>query len=193
MSLWPAQEYTLQKMMAGLGRGWIDLYIDDAEAAWRGANDHWKRARRVFLHLLENIPVYMLHWRSLSALAMAEKARKAGADESGFLRAAESDAAVLGGLTLAHGPAMGEAVLAGVFEFRADRNAAMSHLQSAVERFEAVSMVTMAELARRELGRLQGGQAGAAMTRSAEEKLRSYGVRNADKMQRLFLRGAGVL
>ena len=65
MSLWPVQEYTLQKMMAALGRGWIDLYIDDAEAAWRGADEHWKRARRVFLHLLENIPAYMLHWRAL--------------------------------------------------------------------------------------------------------------------------------
>ena len=193
MSLWPAQEYTLQKMMAGLGHGWIDLYIDDAEAAWRGANDHWKRARRVFLHLLENIPAYMLQWRGLSALAMAEKARKEGRDESEFLRSAERDAAVLRGLTLAHGPAMGEAILAGVAEFRADRNQAMEYLQSAARTFEALSMLTLAEILRRELGRLRGGEEGAAMTRSAEEKLRSYGVHNLDAMRRLWLRGAGLL
>jgi serine/threonine protein kinase/tetratricopeptide (TPR) repeat protein len=193
MSLWPAQEYTLQKMMAGLGRGWIDLYIDDAEASWRDANDHWRRARRVFLHLLENIPAYMLHWRALSALAMAEKARKSGGDESAFLRAAERDAAKLRRLTLAHGPAMGEAILAGVAEFRADRNGAVEHLQSAMQTFEALSMVTMAEIARRELGRVKGGEEGAAMIRSAEEKLRSFGVRDPDAMRRVFLRGAGVL
>jgi tetratricopeptide (TPR) repeat protein len=193
MSLWPAQEYTLQKMMAGLGRGWIDLYMDDAEAAWRGANDHWKRARRVLLHLLENIPAFMMHLRGLAALAMAEKKRKQGGDESAFLRAAERDASVLRRLTLAHGRAMGEAILAGVSEFRADRNGALSHLQSAVQTFEALSMLTMAEIARRELGRLRGGPEGAAMSQSAEEKLRSYGVHNPDGMQRLFLRGAGVL
>ncbi|HTS47061.1 MAG TPA: AAA family ATPase, partial [Bryobacteraceae bacterium] len=193
MSLWPAQEYTLQKMMAGLGHGWIDLYIDDAEAAWRGANEHWKRARRVFLHLLENIPAYMLQWRGLSALAMAEKARKEGRDEREFLRSAERDAGVLRGLTLAHGPAMGEAILAGVAEFRADRNQAMAYLQSAARTFEDLSMLTLAEIARRELGRLQGGEEGARMTRSAEEKLRSYGVHNLDAMRRLWLRGAGIL
>ena len=193
MALWPAQEYTLQKMMAGLGRGWIDLYIDDAEAAWRGANDHWKRARRVFLHLLENIPAYMLQWRGLSALAMAEKARKTGADEEEFLRAAERDAAVLRRLTLAHGPAMGEAILAGVAEFRRDRNKAMAYLESAAQKFEALSMLTLAEIARRELGRLRGGKEGQGMMRSAEEKLRSYGVHNLDAMQRLWLRGAGIL
>ena len=193
MSLWPAQEYTLQKMMAALGHGWIDLYIDDAEAAWRAANEHWKRARRVFLHLLENIPAYMLQWRGLSALAMAEKARKEGRDEREFLRSAERDAGVLRGLTLAHGPAMGEAILAGVAEFRADRNQAMAHLQSAARTFEALSMLTLAEIARRELGRLRGGEEGAEMTRSAEEKLRSYGVHNLDAMRRLWLRGAGIL
>lgn len=193
MSLWPAQEYTLQKMMAGLGRGWIDLYIDDGEAAWRGANDHWKRARRVFLHLLENIPAYMLQWRGLSALAMAEKARKEGADEREYLRAAERDASVLRGLTLAHGPAMGEAILAGVAEFRGDRAQAMAHLESAARTFEALSMFTLAEILRRELGRLRGGEEGAALTRSAEEKLRSYGVQNLDAVRRLWLRGAGLL
>jgi len=31
------------------------------------------------------------------------------------------------------------------------------------------------------------------MSKSAEEKLHSYGVRNPDRMQRLFLRGARVL
>jgi tetratricopeptide (TPR) repeat protein len=193
MSLWPAQEYTLQKMMAALGRGWIDLYIDDAEAAWRAANDHWKRARRVFLHLLENIPAYMLQWRGLSALAMAEKARREGADEREFLRAAERDAAVLRGLTLAHGPAMGEAILAGVAQFRGDRNQAMAHLESAARTFEALSMLTLTEIARRELGRLRGGEEGAALAANAEEKLRSYGVRNLDAMRRLWLRGAGIL
>jgi len=54
-------------------------------------------------------------------------------------------------------------------------------------------MLTLAEIARREIGRLQGGEEGARMTQSAEEKLRSYGVHNLDAMRRLWLRGAGVL
>lgn len=193
MSLWPVQEYTLQKMMAALGRGWIDLYIDDAEASWRAANDHWKRARRVFLHLLENIPAYMLHWRALSALAMAEHTRKAGRDPQEFIRAAERDAASLRRLTLSHGLAMGEAVLAGVAALRSDRAKAIAHLKVATQGFDRAAMMTLAATSRRELGRLMGNEEGVHTMRSAEEQLASLGVRNVDGITRVFLRGTRAL
>jgi tetratricopeptide (TPR) repeat protein len=193
MSLWPVKEYSLQKLMSGLGRGWIDLYVDDAEAAWRGANHHWKQCRRVFLHLLENIAVYVLSWRSQAGLAMAEHARKSGADASIYLRAAERDASVLARLKLAHGPGMAEAALAGVAGLRQDRAGAIAHLRMAVTRLEAVSMDTTAEAARRELGRLLGGEEGHEMMRRADEKLRTLGVRNIAGITRVFLRGTAVL
>ena len=88
---------------------------------------------------------------------------------------------------------MGEAILAGIAGLHSDRDKAIVHLKSAIERLDRVPMMTLAATARRELGRISGGEEGAAMMRTAEEKLAWLGVRNIDGITRLFLRGTRVL
>ncbi len=59
---------------------------------------------------------------------------------------------------------------------RADREAAVAHCKKAVVGFERAGLVAAGACARRRLGQLQGGDAGAAEIRAADEWMAAHGI-----------------
>jgi hypothetical protein len=70
-----------------------------------------------------------------------------------------------------------------------DQARAVEHLRNAMIAFEANSVMTYAAVLRRSLGRVIGGEQGAALMVQAEDAARAMGVADFDAMTRGFTFG----
>jgi hypothetical protein len=85
--------------------------------------------------------------------------------------------------------ALGAIVEGGVRQLRGDLDGAVSWWRRAAELCDGVEMRLHAAGVRWELGRLVGGDEGAALSAGAEETLRSAGVRSPVRMVTTFTGG----
>src|SRR5439155_23592147 len=77
---------------------------------------------------------------------------------------------------------LGALIDGGVAMARGNAVAARAHLEAAVAGFAATEMALWAAVARWQLGRLVGGDEGAALVRAAEELMRAQSVRDPGRV-----------
>jgi eukaryotic-like serine/threonine-protein kinase len=77
-------------------------------------------------------------------------------------------------------------VVAGIAVLEGKRDAARKLLEGAIVDAEACGMISLAALARRRLGQLAGGEAGARTIAEADEVLRARGVADPARFARIF-------
>jgi hypothetical protein len=129
-----------------------------------------------------------VHARAQAALALALE----HPGDRALVRVAERSARLLEADTVcAVSPGVAQLIRAGVAARRGRHADAMRLLERAVPVFEASGMTVFAGAARRRLGELAGGDAGAQTIARADASMRAVGIVQPAGMTRAFANGFG--
>lgn len=188
MAQWSKQGFHIEHYYELLALTQADLYSGDGARAYARIVDKWPAYRRSLLHLVQMLGAMALQLRARSALAAAGTSN----EKDALLARATSDARRLARLRVGWATPMAELIQAGVARARrADDARAASLLRSAVAGFERAEMALYAAAARRCLGRVVGGDEGAALVRAADEWMKEETVKNPQRMAAMLAPGFG--
>jgi hypothetical protein len=178
--------YTLQVAATAFLRTWVLLYQGRADAAWTFVSGEWPRLRQHNYMRLHQLWNWAVHARAQAALALALE----HPEDRALVRVAERSARLLEADTVcAVSPGVAQLIRAGVAARRGRHADAMRLLERAVPVFEASGMTAFAGVARRRLGELTGGDAGAQMIARADASMRAVGIVQPARMTRAFANG----
>ena len=150
----------------------VDLYCGEGARAYERITAAWRPFKRALMLEVQTIWASAHFARGRAALAAA----RAGRPE--LIRAAARDARVLTRSKVPYIRALGALVDAGVWHARGDLTRAAEGLRQAALRSDEAEMPLHGEGARWELGRILGGDEGAALVAAAERALRTEAVRD---------------
>ena len=189
MALWPSEgrSFLFQHWLALKTATYADLYDGDAAAALGRVTRQWPALQASGLLRLQFLTIFAHHLRAAASLAAA---RRGAMDRSRGIAAAEEDAARLSRaakLPIAEGAAA--LVRAGAAALRRRPEAALGHLETAIQRYEAADMALHAAVARRRKGELTGGEAGRAMIAAADGAMASGGIANGERWAAMIAPG----
>ncbi|HEY3354048.1 MAG TPA: hypothetical protein VGQ83_12420, partial [Polyangia bacterium] len=174
LARWSRQGYHTQHWLGFSTEAMIALYEGDVAAARAHIAQQWPALRRSLLMRVQAVRVEALLFRARAALAAA---RDPGAAPA-LLRAATRDARRVRRERTRWTAPLADLVEAGVAACAGDRAQAVAHLEAAIRGFDAADMALYLIAARYRLGEVQGGEAGAALTRAARAWLEAQRVRN---------------
>jgi eukaryotic-like serine/threonine-protein kinase len=173
----------IQHFNALMSEVMTDLYVGDGESAWRRMDGALKPYERAFMLRVQTLRVSAQFARGRAAVAAGRHARPE------LFRVASADARALAKEGVAYARGLGALLEAAVAHARGDVERTLALLREAIARLEASEMRLHVEAARWELGRLIGGDDGAALVKAAEDHLRSEGVRDPVAMVATFTTG----
>ncbi len=160
-----------------------DVYLGDAAAAYGRVEDKWRAFHRSLLLRMQTLRCVAHFGRARAALA----ASRTGRPE--LLRIAAADARALNREKVPYCLALAAIVEGGVRQLRGDTEGAVERWRRASTLCDEVEMRLHAAGVRWELGRLIGGDEGAALIAGAETTLREAGVRAPVRMVTTFTGG----
>ncbi|HXU73907.1 MAG TPA: protein kinase [Polyangia bacterium] len=160
-----------------------DIYRGDVAGAWERVDGTWRAIQRSLLLHMQTLRCVAHFGRARAAMAAA----RAGRPE--LIRVAAGDARALAREKVAYCVALGAIVEGGVRQLRGDLEGAVTWWRRAAELCDGVEMRLHAAGVRWELGRVIGGDEGAALTAAAEQALRDAGVRSPVRMVTSFTGG----
>lgn len=173
----------VQHLFSLVGATYVDLYrgvprsLETLEAQWAPLR------RQFFLHVrFSRTTLFELRAR---ARLLSAKRRK----DASLLRAAEADVRSLFSTGGQAELGFGQLVLAGVQYQRGQQERAQTLLESAIVQLDEVGLELWSLSARYVLGRLQGGEAGAALRRQAHAVLLERGTVSVPKLTHMMLPG----
>jgi len=174
-------EYQIQDFLNHYMGTWLDLYEGEGPAAMERLQAMWPALRRSLLLNILDVKQRMIHIRAYAAIA-------AGSNPQ-LLKSALKDARTLERIHCPGNAAIAAVVRASVAHKRGDPAAAILGLADAVARFEADGMPHFAAGARRQRGRLLGGDEGAAHVAQADAALTEIGIAEPERATALFAPG----
>jgi hypothetical protein len=160
-----------------------DVYAGDGIKGYEGLQASWRAFRRSLILHMQTLRCVAHYGRGRAALAAARQGRPE------LLRVAAGDARALQREKIAYCVAVGTIVEGGVRQLRGDREGAVRVLRRAAELCDGVEMRLHAAGARWELGRILGGDEGAALVTAAEAALRAQNVRSPARMVTTYTGG----
>jgi hypothetical protein len=175
---WSHQGFHIQHLNFYYGSLYIDMYSGDAEAAWRRVTETEPLLESSLLLRIQQVQGDVLQQAGRCAVALAA----VSADKSALLRRAEKSARRLEGHQTAWASAFAYLIESGAAYVRGDTAGAERLLAETVKRFELAQMDLFAAAARRQLGRLRGGDEGRALVEQADAWMRAQEVRNPARM-----------
>ncbi len=167
----------------------IDLYAEDADAAYRHVNEAWPLLEKSQLMRIRVVRQRTLLLRAWSCLALARKTQ----DNARLLRRAKRDARLLERephYSAESNRARGQMIYAGIQAILGDRGGAIEHLRAAVAGFESTGAQLFHAVAQRRLGELLGGDEGQALIDQADAWFASEGIVRPQRVVGML--GAGV-
>lgn len=164
-------------------------YAGEFDRAWQLITDGWRILEPLRLFRFELVMSLAFERRAYCALGMAAVATVRGQSPDPFLRSAEQDARNLERWKTSWGPFAAHLVRAGVAAHRGDRSRALEHLTVAEEAFTRQGMALLRTVSRWRRGSLIGGDAGRALTQESREWMLAQGVKNPDRLNRVFAPG----
>jgi len=165
------------------------LYASDGRAALGVVHDRWRELERSFILRVQACRIVMFDLRGRAALAAA---LAAGPDERPRLHAqAARDARRLERERVPWADALAGLLRAGVAAARGEAVAARAQLTGAITAFERVDMALHAEVARRTLGRLIGGDEGRALVAGADAWMATQAIVSPARMSALLAPAGG--
>lgn len=163
----------------------VDLYQGETAAAWQRVTGMWSKFSNSLLPRIQNLRWHMHFMRGSIAVAAALTA----ADPRPLLKAAERDARQLRRERLAPAAACSEFIFAALANARGDPAGVRRHLTEAAHGFQANHQGLWAAAAGFRLGKLLGGEEGAAWIANAEQWMSTHGIKNHVRMTAAFAPG----
>lgn len=170
---WTVRWVHLQHYHQLLGDAQVALYTGDAEPAHRALEERWPALRAAQLLRISLIDDEIRHLRARLSIATALSGSRR---RDALLADAARDAARVTRAQEAAIAPLGELALAAVDHARRDEARAAARLRRCVTAFDRADMAAYAAAARAALGRVLGGDEGAALVGQAEEALRGQAV-----------------
>jgi eukaryotic-like serine/threonine-protein kinase len=186
MGTWSQKGFYMQHYFELLSSAHIDLYEGDGRRAWERVSRSWPALTRSLLLRVQFIRCLMLHLRGRSAVAAALGAEPR--QRRTLLAQARADARSLESERVGYADGFAELVRAGIASFD-DPHAAVAALRRASMAFGAAAMSLYVAAARRCEGLLLGGDAGAALIRSANAAFAAEQVRDPARMTAMWITG----
>ncbi|HEX4446564.1 MAG TPA: hypothetical protein VH044_07510, partial [Polyangiaceae bacterium] len=182
MAAWPERGFSVQRYRALVAEVNIELYADEAPAAYARVRRHWGALRRSLLMSVQYIRADAYFMRARCALAVGKP------------REAERFARKLDAERMPWTSALASLVHALVALAQGDRKGAAARLRAAVDRAEAVDMNLHAAVGRLRLGAL--GEGGLRLRESDEDQaarariwMAEQGVVRADRIVAMLAPG----
>jgi hypothetical protein len=169
-----------------LGDRQIDLYVGDAEAAYRAVHAQWGALAGSMLLMVQLTKLEALHLRARAALMLAEGRPS---DRESLCREAARDARSIGAEAMPWSDPLAALLRAGIAATRGDAAQALSSLGQAEAGLVAADMGLYAAAARYYRGKLMGGDEGRALEVAAVGWMAGQGVKNPERMAALHAPG----
>jgi serine/threonine protein kinase len=160
-----------QHFQAAMSDATTDVYAGDAVKAYEGIATRWRAFQRSLILHLQTLRCVAHYARGRAALAAARQGRPE------LVRVAAADARALVREKVGYCVAAGNILEAGVRMLRGDREAAVRLYRRAASSCEAAEMHLHVAGMNWELGRILGGDEGAALVAGAEAAMRAQGIR----------------
>ena len=186
---WSRDDFQVQHFTTLTANAQIALYRGDARAAWQLVADQWSGLKDAMLLRVEIVRIYMLHLRARCALAAAASS----VDRARLLRAAAADARRLDRERPAYAHALGRTIRSALLVQHGDIAGGTTLLGTAIEQLERAGWGCFSTGARRQLGRLLGGETGARTVREVDAQLEAQLVKRPDLLCALQAPGFDVL
>ncbi len=187
MGEWSRQDFQVQHFMTLTAETQIDMYAGDPASAWLRVRQQWAGVADAMLLHVEIVRVYMQHLRARCALAAVE----AGGDRQQLLRWAEADARRLERGRPPYARALARPVRAALAYARGETADAARLLHAGADELDALGWGAFGAGARRQYGRLVGGERGRAIVEAVDARLLAQGVKRPDRLARLQAPGFG--
>jgi hypothetical protein len=178
---WPAFSYDLQHCFMLLGESVIDFYRGEHRAPWQrfaAESSQLERAPSMRIRFVRVLLVAARVGAALLAARSADSERARGALLRQAQRGVHEIERVASPLRAAYAPLL-RATLASA---RGARAAAEHELEAAIAASDALGLGMLAAAARRRLGELRGGDAGAELVARADAAMRGQGIVHPARM-----------
>ena len=185
---WPVRGYPLQRYWHLLAHHFIELYAGAGAKLYARVEGEWPALRRsglLFVHIIRN---QMLHLRAAAALAAATEETDEKRSRK-LLGAAERHARKLARNAVIGSVPLSALIRAGVACARGENDRAAHLLTSAATDFDAADMRMYAAAARRQLGRVRGGDEGAKLVDAADVLMRAEAIVRPDRFASMLAPG----
>jgi serine/threonine protein kinase len=183
LASWSRTQFDMIAFFAFIARTEIALYRGAADEAWSEIERSWKPLRGAMVLFVPFLHAWTFDLRGRAALARAsaDTSRRTAlvAEALRAARALEAKGAPTGA-------ERARLLRAGVAALRGDAEKEKRELEAAIPGFEALSMGLQANVARRRLGVLRGGDAGKTLVSSADEWMRAQQIARPDRWSRML-------
>ena len=192
-SEWQASGYQLSHCNVLIGQSYIDLYAGQAERAHERLSREWPKVKESNYLRIGVLRAQLRKLRAAAALVTADalQARGDGARANELRRDARRQAEHLRAEPFGRALAFAAAIDAALARAAGDRVNARRGLERAAALFDGQNMTLFAAAARSHLGRLIGGEEGAADVDRAQAAFAAEGVTEPGKMMRMLVPGFG--
>jgi len=167
----------------------FDLYVGAIDAATARIGEEWRLLERSMLLRLQSVRIEGRHLRGRVALASAARHAADSVERRRDVAIAAAMAKAIEKEELSWGRPLAELLRAGVANLGGKRDVAERHLRVAMEAFSEVEMALYANVARRCLGLLTGGDAGRSLVAGAEAWMEAEGIRAPAAVCRMMAPG----
>jgi serine/threonine protein kinase len=179
----------MQQCMKAWGAANVDLYMGDAEAAWRHIDGSWSDMKRSYMLELPMVLMDSLDLRARSAIACASQGGAKEEQRRAWLKAAERDIARIEKEKLPWATALAALLRAGAATVRGTMDEARALVIGAEAAFGSVDMGVHKAVARRRYGEILGGDEGRGILAEADRALEVLGIRAPAKIAAMFAPG----
>jgi hypothetical protein len=184
---WSTQGFHLEHYYALMALMHVDLYEGKPEAALERWNAEWRALQRSLITRVQFVRITWAHLRARGSLAAAEQ--RARGERETLLEQVLRDARRIDRERATWARPYASLLRAGVAKLRGDTARARTEAELAIPAFEAHDMKMHAEVARRALGTLVGGDEGRKLVERAEAWMKGETVRAPARFQRVFAPG----
>jgi hypothetical protein len=186
MARWPAARFHVEHFFEMTARIQLGLYSGEGASTHAYAMERWPKLLGSLLLRVQLAHLEALQLRGRSALAAAEEGH---ADRERLLREAERDAKKILRRRMPWSNPMGELILAGVHHLRGDDDRAVERLRSAITGFDTSEMALYANVSRRRLGELLGGDEGRSLVQTADGFMDEQRIRSPQRFAAMLAPG----
>ncbi|MBI4509937.1 MAG: AAA family ATPase [Deltaproteobacteria bacterium] len=183
---WSHRGYHVQHYYSLYSRASLFAYQGQPDTAVRVLREEWPALQRSLLLRIELTRCFM---HDVRARALVGAAAASPAAKKSLLAQARRDAGQLAKEAAPWAGALAALVRAGISAAELDRDRAVLHLAEAERRLEALDMRLHATAARRQRGRLLGGDEGRALYEAATAWMLSEAIKNPDRMTAMLAPG----
>jgi hypothetical protein len=184
ISRWSSDRFQSQHFFELIASAQIDIYLGRPREAWDRLAKVWPAMVRSKILLVQFPATEMIHLRGRVGLAVA-----AATGDLSTLGQVERDAKRILRTKMDWSRPLAQSLRAGVSALKGDLDQSRQLLEAAVRNFEKAEMNLFAATARRRLGKLIGGDEGAALVAEADTWLQGQLVKQPERFADVLIPG----